>query len=154
MSDVRTFAAQWNLTYNHSAGEVGTRFFNNVQKHGQITGTVCPSCDRVLVPPRAFCDRCHLSTDGWREVGPAGVIETYTVVYQRFPQLPEPPYAIAYVTLEGADTAILNFVRGLDLEDPAEVSHCLRPGTPVVASFLPDHEREGSVLDFWFEPVT
>ncbi len=30
--------------------------------------TTCSACERTLVPPRAFCERCFRPTDGWTDV--------------------------------------------------------------------------------------
>ena len=63
--------------------------------------------------------------------------------------LPDPPYAFGYVLLDGADTAIGGYFRGIDLKDPAKASRMLKLGTRVTTRFA--DERKGSVLDFWFE---
>ncbi|MCZ7572802.1 MAG: Zn-ribbon domain-containing OB-fold protein [Ardenticatenaceae bacterium] len=153
MSDgVRTIVEKWNLTYNHSAGAVASEFFDHLQRDGRLFGRQCPNCRRVLVPPRSFCDRCFVDTDRWVPVADSGVIEMFTIVYMKFQQLPDPPYAIAYVRLDGADTAILNYVKGLDLTDQQQAVRALKPGTRVRVAFAPDDTRLGSVLDFWFEP--
>ncbi len=141
---------QWNITYTHATGPIAGTFFDRVRE-GALVGRHCPACDRVLMPPRAFCDRDYVDTDRWVDVGTRGVIETFTVVYQKFQGLPDPPYCIAYVRLEGADTAILNYVRGIDLSTPEEVRRGLRVGTPVWVRFAPEPERLGRVTDFWFE---
>jgi uncharacterized OB-fold protein len=82
-------------------------------------------------------------------VGPRGKIEAFTIVYEEFKTLPDPPYAFGYVLLEGADTAIGGFFRGVDLRDPAKAAQQLKLGTRVITRFA--EQRTGSVLDFWFE---
>ena len=83
------------------------------------------------------------------KVGPGGRIEAFTIVYEEFKTLPDPPYAFGYVLLDGADTAIGGFFRGIDLKDPAKAAQLLKLGTRVMTRFADD--RKGSVLDFWFE---
>ena len=51
--------------------------------------------------------------------------------------------------LDGADTAIGGFIRGVDLTDPAKAGQMLKVGTRVTAKFA--DKRVGDVLDFWFE---
>src|SRR5438874_245909 len=116
-TEIRTIIEHWDLTYRHSAGVVASEFFRALEEEGRILARRCPSCTRALLPPRPFCDRCYVDTEDWIEVGDAGVLETFTIVFAKFAGLPDPPYAIAYVRLERADTAILNYVRGLDLDD-------------------------------------
>jgi uncharacterized protein len=60
-----------------------------------------------------------------------------------------PPYAFGYVLLDGADTAIGGFFKGVDLTDPATAAQRLKIGTPIVTRFA--EQRRGDVLDFWFE---
>jgi uncharacterized OB-fold protein len=103
----------------------------------------------VLVPPRAFSDQTLEPTTDWVEVGPGGRIECFTITYEEFNTLPDPPYAFGYVQLDGADTAIGGYFKGIDLTDPAKAAEKLKIGTRVVTRFR--DKRVGDVLDFWFE---
>jgi len=141
----------WDITYTHDMGPVVTEFYEKLAGD-RIFGRHCPKCDRVLVPPRSFCDRDFTDTDGWVEVGRSGVIETFTVVFQKFRGLPDPPYCIAYVRLDGADTSILNFVKVPGLDDAEAVRAKIRVGQRVKAVFAPAASRTGRITDFWFEP--
>ena len=71
-------------------------------------------------------------------------------MFQTFKGLPEAPYCIAYVLLDGADTAILNYVKGIDWT-PENVSQNIQVGDRVRAVFK--EEREGRITDFWFEKI-
>ena len=51
--------------------------------------------------------------------------------------------------LDGADTAIGGYFKGVDLTDPREAAAKLKIGTRVVTKFA--EQRTGDVLDFWFE---
>ena len=51
--------------------------------------------------------------------------------------------------LDGADTAIGGFFKGVELQDPAAAAERLKIGTRVVTHFA--EQRTGDVLDFWFE---
>ena len=70
-------------------------------------------------------------------------------MYEEFQGLPPPPYAFGYVMLDGADTALGGFFRGVDLSNPAEAAKKLAFGTRVTTKFA--DKRIGDVLDFWFE---
>ncbi len=140
----------WNITYNHALGETASWFYVQIRDHAKIYGRRCGSTGRVLVPPRAFSDQTLVPTTEWVEVGPGGRIETFTIVYEEFNGLPPPPYAFGYVQLDGADTAIGGFFKGIDLKDPATAAQLLKVGTRVITKFA--EQRTGDVLDFWFEP--
>lgn len=139
----------WNITYNHALGETASWFYVQIRDHAKIYGKRAADTGRVMVPPRAFSDQTLEPTTDWVEVGPGGRIETFTIVYEPFENLPEPPYAFGYVMLDGADTAIGGFFRGVDLSDPAAASKELAVGTRVKAVFA--DQRKGDMSDFWFE---
>lgn len=139
----------WKITYTHALGEVASWFYVQIRDHAKIYGRRDAKTGRVLVPPRAFSDQSLEPTTEWVEVGPGGRIETFTIVYEPFQNLPEPPYAFGYVLLDGADTAIGGFFRGVDLADPAAAGAKLKVGTRVATKFA--EKREGGMLDFWFE---
>jgi uncharacterized OB-fold protein len=84
-------------------------------------------------------------------VGSTGTIEAVTVVTAPFAGSPPVPYAVAYVRLDGATSAIANYVRGADLSDLEHLPEQLRVGAPVTVAF--GDNPEGRVTDFWFEPA-
>jgi len=140
---------KWNITYTHALGETASWFFVQIRDHKKIFGRRDAKSGRVLVPPRAFSDQTLEPTTEWVEVGPGGRIETFTIVYEPFQNLPEPPYAFGFVLLDNADTAIGGFFRGVDLTDPAAAGEKLKVGTRVNTVFAED--RIGDISDFWFE---
>lgn len=140
---------EWHLNYEHAAGETATYFFGQLKERKAVVGKRCPKCRRVLLPPRAFCDRCFVPTDEWVEVGRRGVIESFTIVYLKSAGQPEPPYVLAYVTLDGADCALVNYVKNVDLSDIGLAVKSLRVGAPVETKFAA--EPIGRITDFWFE---
>ena len=139
----------WNITYDHALGETASYFFTQIRDHAKIYGKRDAKTGRVLVPPRAFSDQTLEPTTDWVEVGPGGQIEAFTIVYERFRGLPDPPYAFGYVMLDGADTAIGGLFKGVDLTDSAAAAKRLAIGTRVTTKFA--EKRKGEVLDFWFE---
>lgn len=142
----------WHLDFSHAAGRAASRFLVELRDQERLLASPCPECGRVRVPPRDHCEDCFVRTDDdWVEVGPEGVIEAFTITYAAFPDYPPPPHAIAYVRPDGADTAICNFVRGVDLEDADSAAASLAIGTRVRARFAQD--RQGRITDFHWEPV-
>ena len=144
-------SGEWNIHYDYAVGETATRFFLRLRDEGRIVGRRCPGCEAVLVPPRAYCERCFVRTVEWVDVGPQGTIEAFTIVYEPFDGLPEPPYAVAYVTLDGATTAMANFVKGLDLSAPEAAARQLAVGSRVEAVFAV--EREAKITDFHYRLI-
>jgi uncharacterized OB-fold protein len=108
-----------------------------------------PKCRRVLLPPRGFCEQCFVETTDWVQAQPHGKIDSFTIVYEQFEGLPAPPYAIAYVRLDNASTALVNYLMGTELKDPAAATQTIRVGAPVRVVFK--EKREGKIGDFWYE---
>ncbi|MDA2919268.1 Zn-ribbon domain-containing OB-fold protein [Desulfobacterota bacterium AH_259_B03_O07] len=141
----------WDIKYNHAAGETGSTFFKAIMDKKVILGKKCPKCKRILLPPRSFCERCFVETSEWVNVGKEGKIEAFTIVYEKFEGLPNPPYAIAYVLLDGASTAIANFVKGIDLKDINQALNHIKVGAKARVAFK--RKREGRITDFWYEII-
>jgi len=143
------FEQTWDLEYRHALGETVGGFLQALRER-KLLGRVCPSCDRVLFPARSFCDRCHTATGDWAIVGNTGVIEMFTIVYERFPgMLVDAPYVLCYALLEGADTAVAGYLRGVDLTDIAAATKQIYTGVPIRVVFTDN--PQGKVTDFWFE---
>ncbi|WP_336965250.1 Zn-ribbon domain-containing OB-fold protein [Sphingobium aquiterrae] len=141
----------WDFEYTYFAGDTASRFFHRLRDDGAIFGRKCPSCKRVLVPARSYCDACYVETEDWVEVGPEGVLDIFSIVATQFPGLPPPPFIMAYVTLDGADTALLNHVTGTDLSDIDAAAYSLMKRPRVRAKFKDD--REARITDFHFEII-
>jgi len=145
-----TINGNWNFDYRYFAGEAASRFFAEL-RNGRIMGTVCPSCERTLIPARGFCDVCFVEANTWREVATEGTLESFTILATKFAGLPDPPAVIGYVTLDGANTALLNFVHGVPLDD-LDVAGKLLLGQPRVRVRFKG-EPEGRITDFHFELI-
>jgi uncharacterized OB-fold protein len=132
------FAAPFVLeyTYDRSLGPVLSRFFTGL-RDGQLLG-IRTADGRVLAPPSEYDPRTGASTEGFVDIGPAGVVTTWTWVGTPRPQDPlDRPFAWALIQLDGADTALLHVV-----DAPHDQ---LRTGLRVRARWRA--ERCGSILD-------
>lgn len=150
-SDLITIQGQWKFDYTYFAGEHASRFFRELRENRKIMGTRCPKCERLLVPARGFCDACMERTTDWEEVGPEGTLETFTIITAAFPGLPKPPIIMAYVTLDGADTALINLVHGLDLTNIDAAAAKLNSLPRVRVEFVDD--PQGRITDFSFRLI-
>jgi uncharacterized OB-fold protein len=146
-----TVPGTWDINYEYAAGDTASHFLTELRDNEQILGRQCPECERVLAPPREFCEQCYCNTDEWVEIGPGGRIESFTIVPNDLGSGPEAPYAVAYVQLDGASTAMVNMVEGLDLSDVDAAAAELSIGTRVEAVFNSDAKREARITDFHYE---
>ncbi len=146
-ADDGVIAGEWHVRYRYPLGKVAGRFFDGLREK-KILASRCSASGMVYLPPRAYCERAFEPCDDWLEAGHEGVIEAATIVTAAFENLPAPPYAIAYVRLDKVSTAMLNFVRGLDLDDVPAAAARLAPGTRVRVAFV--DAPEGKVTDFHY----
>jgi 3-hydroxybutyryl-CoA dehydratase len=118
------------LPYKYFAGRTGSRFLIALRDEKKILGVRCPRCARVYVPPRSTCERHPTERlTEWVPVSASGVVTGFTVVRYAEPYQPaRPPYVLALVKLDGADTAFAHLVKGVP---PAE----MRVGMRVKAVF-------------------
>jgi uncharacterized protein len=139
----------WNIPYQYTIGAFASSFFEALREH-RILGSKCHKCGQISVPPKSFCEACFEPVEELSEVGRTGVIEAVTVVTAPYAGSPETPYAVAYVRLDGATSAIANYVRDVDLSDLERLPEQLRIGSPVSVVFT--DSPEGRVTDFWYVP--
>jgi uncharacterized OB-fold protein len=74
--------------------------------------------------------------------GRPGGRQAFTMVYEKFNNLPEPPYAFGYVLLDGADTALGGYFKGIDLAEPHAAAAKLKISTRVMTTFAPERKGE------------
>jgi hypothetical protein len=132
--------------YEWDAGVAISRFLDGLEE-GRILGRECRSCERVLVPPRMFCERCFRDTDGWVEVAATGTVETFSICHIRYDMQPlEEPELPAVISIDGSDGGFLHTLGEVDPDD-------VRIGMAVEAVWRDEEEREGSILDIaYFRP--
>ncbi len=119
--------------FNYAVGMHGSKFFKFL-KEKKFIGIKCPECQKVYIPPRRVCGPCFKEMKEWVEVGPLGVIHTFTVLRYGFidpetgKQKPV-PYCYGFVTLDGADTL---FQANIDISNEAGI----KIGARVEAVFI------------------
>ncbi|PSR22928.1 MAG: DNA-binding protein [Sulfobacillus acidophilus] len=146
--DLLVLGVDWHVHYDHSAGEIVSAFLKGLG-NGVIQGRHCPLCGAVWLPPRAYCERCFVATDQWVSVGPGGVLEAFTIVGQKFDNLPEPPYVIAFARLDGSDSSLANFLT-MTLGSVEEMAERLAVGQRIRAEFKPESQRQLRITDFHY----
>jgi uncharacterized OB-fold protein len=133
--------------YDYALGEVAGTFMEGLRE-GRIMATRCSKSGMVYLPPRSYCERSFEKCDSWVEAGQEGVIEASTVIVRGFEGSRPPPVAVAFVRLDGVDSAIANYVEGVNLSDVEAASRAIAPGTRVRVHFK--DSPEGRVTDFHF----
>jgi uncharacterized protein len=151
MTDTETTAPvfyeqTWDLSYRHALGPTTSKFLGALAE-GKILARKTAD-GRVVVPPRSYDDRTHTATGDWAEVANEGVIEMFTIVYEPFRGLPAPPYVLAYTLLDGADTALVGYVKGVDLSVLKAAVARLKQAR-VMVKFA--DKPTGTAADYWFE---
>lgn len=150
-NELLSIPGHWNFEYRYFAGETATRFFAEIRDHGRIMGTRNPVSGQVMVPARAYSDADYVAATEWVETGPGGRLQAFSIIGAKFQGLPDPPFVIGYVKLDGADTALLNTITGVDLSDIDQAAAILLRQPRVRAVFK--ERREGRITDFHFEVV-
>ncbi|MCP3730044.1 zinc ribbon domain-containing protein [Sphingomonas sp. MG17] len=135
------------LRYDYSLGEVAGKFMQGLREK-KILATRCSKSGLTYLPPRAYCERSFEPCDGWVEAGTGGVIECSSIVVRGYEGKRKAPMAIAFVRLDGIDTAIANYVDGVDLADFDEAMRRIAPGNRVRVEFIAS--PEGRITDFSF----
>ena len=144
----QVFSDTISLRYDYSLGEVAGKFMDGL-KQGKILATRCSKSGLTYLPPRSFCELSFERCDSWVEVGSTGVIEQSTIVVRGYEGKRKAPQAVAFVRLDGTDSAIANYIDGLDFSDLSQAMAQIAPGTKVKVVF--NSERQGRVTDFSFE---
>ncbi len=107
------------LPYQYFAGAIGSKFIVALRDEQKILGVHCDHCNMTWVPPRQTCERCFAPlTDHWVQVEPAGTVTNFTIVRYDEPYQPqEPPYVLALIKLDGADSSIAHLLDCGDLKN-------------------------------------
>ncbi len=116
--------------FNYAVGVYGSVFFEAL-KEKRLLGVKCPGCNKVYIPPRRVCGPCYREMKEFVEVGPQGVIGTYTIMRYAFidPATGEQkpiPYGYGFVKLDGADTLFQHYI-SLEKEDAVKIGARVEP---------------------------
>lgn len=150
--EVIAVTQEWSVPFKHYAGEITGRYLKELRDNKTIMGRRCPKCKKVLVPARKNCESCFAVTDEWVKVKDIGTLVTFSINCMKYVSMPDPPYIMALIKLDGADTSIMHFVKGIDLSDIDKAGKNLKIGTRMQAVWK--EKRIGNVTDIdYFTPV-
>jgi uncharacterized OB-fold protein len=137
--------------YLISSGQAISRFLNEL-KNGKIIGRKCFKCNRILVPPRMYCEICFKSTDEWVYVRDIGKVVTAVVSYitvdARKAEKPEVVGIIEFI-----DAPTQGIFHRINV-NPEYVVNRKIFGVTVKAVWKKENERKGDINDIlYFEPI-
>jgi uncharacterized OB-fold protein len=124
-------------------------------KNGKIIGKHCRKCERVLLPPRMFCELCWRPTDEWVFVRDTGKVNTFCISHVDWKagrldiEGGERPFTPAVIEIDGASKG-MGILHMIDKVDPWKIEVGMR----VQAVWKPAKRREGAITDIeYFKPV-
>lgn len=124
-------------------------------KQGRIIGRRCRKCNRVMVPPRMFCELCWRPTDEWVHCQDTGTINTFCISHVDWAasrldlEGGQRPFTPAVIEIDGASPGmgILHMIDGVD---PWDIDF----GMKVQAVWKAPKDRTGAITDIlYFKPI-
>lgn len=136
------------LEYKWDAGVAIGRYLAGL-KQGKLLGRYCRHCNRTLIPPRMFCERCFKPTTSWVKLADTGTVNTFSLCYITWDmQRRTEPQIPAVIEIDGASRGI-GIMHLLGEVEPARV----RIGMRVKAVWKEPAAREGAITDIkYFKP--
>jgi uncharacterized OB-fold protein len=138
------------LRYAWDTGEAIGRYLAEL-KQGQLIARSCRKCERVMIPPRMFCERCFRPTDEWVYLSATGTVNTFSLCYVSWDvrrlKIPEIP-AVIEIDNASPGMGILHIIRKVKPK-------LVHVGMRVAAVWKPKSQRIGSITDIaHWAPIT
>jgi hypothetical protein len=145
---VLTVAYQPRSRYAWATGAAVGRFLKGLRA-GEILGTKCDNCGRIVVPPRIFCEWCFRRIDSWVKLPDTGTINTYSVSYITADTTRiKTPIIPAVITIDSTTNAGFLHLIGDVKHDDVNI------GMRVKAVWADVSQRKGSITDIkYFAPI-
>jgi uncharacterized OB-fold protein len=134
------------VTSRYTYGIAGERFFLGIKDDAKFYGTKCPRCELVYVPGVLFCERCLSELTEWIDVGTAGELFSYTIIYLDYDGSKlDAPKAVGFIKIR--DGGLIHLLEETDFDQ-------LLIGMEVEPVFKDKKDRIGSITDIkYFRPV-
>ena len=136
------------LRYSWTSGVAISRFLDGLKK-GELWARKCNKCERIMIPPRMYCEEDFRATDEWVKVKDTGTVNTFSISYvNNDASRREKPILVAVIEIDGASPQ-MGILHLLDEVEPEDVT----VGMKVQASWRPESERRGAITDIaYFKP--
>lgn len=143
-----------NMPFTESAGMYLSKFFTALRDEGKILANRCPSCQRIILPPRIMCGFCKARVEdkdeNWVTLSDKGTVVSYTVTTERevdrvTGKIVGEYYPTAFIRLDGGDEWSL-LAHFLSEPDPAKIHTGLR----VQAVWKPKEQRRARMTDIMY----
>ena len=135
--------------YSWASGQAIGRFLEEL-KNGRLIAKKCNKCNRILFPPRMFCEECFVDVDEWVYIKDTGTVQTFSISYLDLDaKRIKDPILVGVISIDGASEkmGIMHYFGEMKPDE-------LKIGMKVKAVWKPPEEREGSVLDIkYFKPL-
>ena len=126
-------------------------------KRGEILGSFCSTCRKIIVPPRTVCEWCFKPMDKYVPVKDTGTVNTFSLCYVTWdvkrikePELPAVIMLDGAAALSETSTIMGGIMHKLGEVDP----QAIKIGMRVQAVWKPEGEREGAITDIlYFKPI-
>ena len=122
-------------------------------KQGKILGSYCEKCNKVVLPPRSFCELCWKPSDEWVELKDTGTVQTFSVSRINWDASrrgkDEKPLIPAVISIDGASEKVgmMHMLDEVEVED-------LDIGMKVEAVWKKEEDRTGAITDIqYFRPI-
>jgi len=152
----KIITSEWEpkLHYAWDNGPAIARYLTEL-KNGKIIARSCRKCDRIMLPPRMFCELCWRPTDEWVFVKDTGIINTFCISHVDWKagrldiEGGERPFTPAVIEIDGASPG-MGILHMIDEVDPKKIEI----GMKVKAVWKKPEDREGAITDIiHFKPV-
>ncbi len=137
------------MKYSWATGIAIGKFLAGLRE-GEIIGSKCNHCGRIVVPPRIFCELCFRRSENWVKLPDKGIVNTYSISYITTDTTRvKEPVIPAVIEIEGTSNA--GFLHLIGEVKPDDV----KIGMKVKATWLDSSKRKGSITDIrYFAPAS
>ncbi|HUK27208.1 MAG TPA: Zn-ribbon domain-containing OB-fold protein [Candidatus Acidoferrales bacterium] len=145
---VLTVAYQPKIKYSWATGIAIGKFLSGLRQ-GQIIGTRCDQCGRVVVPPRIFCELCFKRTETWVKLPDTGSVNTFSISHITADTTRiKNPIIPAVIEIDGTSNAgFLHLIGDVKPDD-------VKIGMKVKAIWQETTKRQASITDIkYFAPI-
>lgn len=142
--DIKYVYGEFPIYFSYTVGKAGKIFFENLIKEEAFTGGKCPSCGKIYLPPRIYCEQCMEEITEFIKLGCEGVVWSWTkVTRDSFGNPLKQPDYVGFVKITGSDGGVIHRIKCKNGEKP-------KIGMKVKAVLKPKTERKGTLEDILY----